>query len=76
MESQPKTQEAVLKAILDGQKCRISRDNKYVVYGSEDNLMIVWNLKTKTQEAGLRGHCVEPYMQELEKITNMQFQEG
>ena len=38
------------------QSVAVSRDNKYVVSGSKDNTIRIWNLLQKTQETVLKGH--------------------
>ena len=34
----------------------VTRDNKYIISGSEDNTIRIWNLLEKTQESVLQGH--------------------
>ena len=34
----------------------VTKDNKYIISGSEDKTIRIWNILQKTQEAVLKGH--------------------
>ena len=54
MESSRERQEAALQGYFRG--VAITNDNKYIVYGSADSTLRVWNLQEKRQQAVLEGY--------------------
>ena len=57
MESPRKKQELLFEGHTDYvQSIAITRDNQFIVSGSYDKTIIIWNLKKKAKEAVLQGH--------------------
>ena len=57
-----KTQETLLQGHLKRiNSVVVTSDNKFIISGSEDRTIIIWNLLEKNQEAVLQGHTDSVY---------------